>query len=136
MRRKIAAATAVTVAVGAATMIMVVVAPSASAAEQLKKASRVPGADCPIDAVCLYTEKKFRGSVLVDRRAKGKTSYGRANDTFSSIINRSQENICFFRDEDFQGPALLLRQDRSFPDLQLWGDALSSHHRASVTPCK
>ena len=92
MRHKIAAATAATVAVGVATMLMAVVAPSAGAAE-IEKARSTPGSDCPVNAVCLYTEKKYRGTVLVDRGAKGRNSYGNANDTFESIINRTGEDV-------------------------------------------
>jgi len=127
MNRKVLVSLSTVASMAAVTAIMAVGAPSAGAAERFEKSRAKSGGKCPVGAVCLFTETNFHGKMVVDKKAEGTMSYGDANDTFSSIENLSREDICFFRDEDFQGPSITLHHDRVFRDLELWTNALRSH---------
>jgi peptidase inhibitor family I36 len=128
MKRKIfVAVTGTTAAAAALTLIMAAAGPSAGAAERSEKSREKKGPDCPSGAVCLYTEKDYRGKVLIDRKAEEVASYGDANDTFSSVINRSRKTVCFNTEEDFEGVNLELVRFFGYPDLEAYDEVLRSH---------
>jgi peptidase inhibitor family I36 len=129
VRRSVFVAVPATMMTALVALMMITV--SAEAEQQKVGNSSFGAQQCPANAVCLFTDRNWRGVRLIDRTGNGMEGYERLDDTAGSIVNNTRNVVCLYEFEDFEGKAIFLRPNHQFFDMGGWDDSISSHR-----PCR
>ncbi|KUN86448.1 peptidase inhibitor family I36 protein [Streptomyces griseoruber] len=97
-------------------------APSASAA----------ASDCPAAMVCIFQNVNFTGRWIGQTDPYRSNVGDYMNDRTSSIVNRTDRDICFYQDADYGGDMLMWIPARSAADVLVEG---ANDRISSFKPC-
>ncbi|WP_133917500.1 peptidase inhibitor family I36 protein [Streptomyces sp. NBC_00582] len=98
------------------------VAPAASAAQS----------DCPAAMVCIFQNVNFEGRYIGQTDPYRPNVGDYMNDRTSSIVNRTDRDICFYQDADYRGDMLMWVPARSAADVLVEG---ANDRISSFKPC-
>ncbi|MEU1181128.1 peptidase inhibitor family I36 protein [Streptomyces sp. NPDC005820] len=117
--RRAAVPAAMTAALAGGTLAA---APSASAAES----------DCPAAMVCVFQDIYFQGRMVGQTDPYRSNIGDYMNDRTSSIVNRTDRDICFYQNIDYQGDMLMWIPARSAAGVLVEG---ANDRISSFKPC-